>query len=150
MAKEFKHCSKENKMKPISEFSPRSNRPGQYQPMCIDCTAEYQKQWAQNNKDKVSKKTKKFRDTNRGYFLAKNAKDRAAKLQRTPKWLTLLHYEQIEMFYEAATILTKELGILMSVDHIIPLQGKNVSGLHVPWNLQVISKSENSQKRNKV
>ena len=48
-----------------------------------------------------------------------------------------------------ATILTKSTGYEWQVDHIIPLQGKNVSGLHVPENLQVIERSMNSKKRNK-
>lgn len=37
----------------------------------------------------------------------------------------------------------------MAIDHIIPLVNENVSGLHVPWNLQYLTKSENSKKRNK-
>lgn len=85
-------------------------------------------------------------------FPVKNAalasKRRAAQLQRTPKWLTSVHLSQIELFYEAANKLTKEFGIPMEVDHIIPLQGKIVSGLHVPWNLQVITQAENCSKNN--
>jgi 5-methylcytosine-specific restriction endonuclease McrA len=91
---------------------------------------------------------KTYTEKNRAKYNAKSNKRHAAKLQRTPKWLTPLHYQQIEMFYESSTALSLELGIPMNVDHIVPLQGKNVSGLHVPWNLQVISKESNNKKRN--
>ena len=81
---------------------------------------------------------------------ANNAKRRTAKMSRTPNWLNESHLQQIQMFYSSASKLTKELGIKMTVDHIIPLQGKIVSGLHVPWNLQVITESENSSKGNRI
>jgi hypothetical protein len=80
---------------------------------------------------------------------ALNRKHQLGKEQRTPKWLTPLHYQQIEMFYQAAQDLTKEFGVQMEVDHMTPLHGKNVSGLHVPWNLQVITKVDNIKKTNK-
>jgi len=72
---------------------------------------------------------------------------RIAKLQATPKWIDR---EEILKYYIEARRLTEETGILYSVDHIIPLQGENVCGLHVPWNLQVITQSENCRKNNKV
>ncbi len=92
---------------------------------------------------------KQYQLDNPSKFAQITAKRRAAKLQRTPKWLSELNLQQIEIFYEAAAALTKELSIRFEVDHIVPLQGKNVSGLHVPWNLQVITKIENLSKSNK-
>ena len=57
--------------------------------------------------------------------------------------------EKIEWFYREAKRLFKETGIPHHVDHIIPLQGKYVSGLHVPTNLQILTASENSTKGNR-
>lgn len=74
----------------------------------------------------------------RGYRLDLTAKRRAGKLQRTPKW--------------ADTNRTAEIYRLCpdgyEVDHIIPLQGKLVSGLHVPDNLQYLSVNANRAKHN--
>ena len=69
-------------------------------------------------------------------------------MKRTPKWLTKEQLKAIESFYTHAQAATKGLEERIEVDHIIPLQSTNVSGLHVPWNLQLLTKSENSAKRN--
>ncbi len=92
---------------------------------------------------------KRYRQNNKAKVVSWTRKHQLAKLKRTPKWLTLLHFQQIQIFYEAAAELTKEFEIPMEVDHIVPLQGKNVSGLHVPWNLQVITQLDNRKKINK-
>lgn len=83
-------------------------------------------------------------------FAAKTRKRKSAKLQRTPSWLTDEHHKQISMFYWEAAEVSKLVGEFHTVDHIIPLQGKTVSGLHVPWNLQILTKSENSAKGNRL
>jgi hypothetical protein len=131
--------------------------------------AEYNKQYYNLNKDKMNQDNKIYRENNREEILEgkrlhylrnrehhievkerwrKNnqkrvnsykAKRRAAKLNQTPKWADL---KAIEEFY-------KNCPNGMTVDHIIPLQGKNVRGLHVLENLQYLTKSENSRKRNK-
>jgi hypothetical protein len=77
------------------------------------------------------------------------AKRRAKKLQCTPKWLTEDHFNQIGMIYCMSDMMTKSTGVPHHVDHIIPLQGKTVNGLHVPWNLQVIPAVDNFKKSNK-
>jgi len=66
--------------------------------------------------------------------------------ERTPIWLTELHFDQMNVFYQTARLLTAELGLAFHVDHIEPLRGKNRSGLHVPWNLQVLPAKENLSK----
>ncbi|MGB8422195.1 hypothetical protein [Paraburkholderia sp.] len=66
------------------------------------------------------------------------------KLRRAmPPWVKV---EDIRPFYEESKRLTAETGIVHQVDHIVPLNGKFVSGLHVPWNLRVTTKAENYEK----
>lgn len=77
------------------------------------------------------------------------AKRRAAKLQRTPAWLTPTDLWMIEEAYELAALRTKITGFSWHVDHKLPLQGKLVSGLHTPYNLQVIPGKDNVAKANK-
>ena len=87
--------------------------------------------------------------TNPVKYAAAAAKHRAVKLQRTPAWLDEDFLWMIEQAYELSALRTKLFGFAWHVDHVIPLQGKYVSGLHVPTNLQVIPATENLRKANK-
>ena len=78
------------------------------------------------------------------------AKRRARKHHATPEWLNEDDLWMIEEIYHLANLRTKVTGTDWAVDHIIPLQSKRVCGLHVPWNLQVITSSENSVKGNRI
>jgi hypothetical protein len=101
-----------------------------------------------SNASKV-KATKIWTKTNPDKNVAKAMKYIASKLNRTPAWLTKEHLFQIEGFYKLAKQMEKQLSGKYEVDHIVPLQGKEVSGLHVPWNLQILSKTNNIKKSNK-
>lgn len=74
----------------------------------------------------------------------------AAKIKATPSWLTISHKSQISEIYAQAAIKTAETGIPHEVDHIVPLRGFYVCGLHTPWNLQIIPAFKNRQKSNSM
>lgn len=99
--------------------------------------------------EKVRAANRKYAKNNRSKMCAKYTLYIADKIKRTPCWLTKQDFETIRQFYELAAKKTKETGISWHVDHVIPLRGKLVSGLHVPQNLQVILKTENLTKLNK-
>lgn len=111
---------------------------------------KYNKEYYQNNKEKEAKRKAKYRKDFPDKVLALNAKRRAFQLQATPPWLTKEQLSEMELFYTAARIMTVATGIKYHVDHVIPLQGRNVRGLHVPWNLQILTQAENISKSNKV
>jgi hypothetical protein len=69
--------------------------------------------------------------------------------QATPSWLTKQDWATMNALYETARRLTRETGIRHEVDHIYPLNGKTVSGLHVPGNLQILTQSANVAKSNR-
>ena len=104
------------------------------------------------NRDKCILANKNYRAANPHKYAIMNrynvSKRLTAKLQRTPKWVDLEIEGVIKEIYELATVRTKLFGFSWHVDHIIPLQGKLVSGLHVPENLQVIPAIENMRKLN--
>jgi hypothetical protein len=75
---------------------------------------------------------------------------RAGFRKASPSWLTKEHRKEMVKFYELSKKMAKLTGQRYEVDHIIPLKGKLVCGLHVPWNLQVIPMTKNRQKSNKV
>jgi len=100
------------------------------------------KQWNAERK-------KIYRAANKHLTNADASKRRAALLQRTPIWQTEFDVLKIKCIYSIAAMLSRVNKEPWTVDHIIPLQGKIVSGLHVPNNLQVMRARENEAKRNK-
>ncbi len=83
---------------------------------------------------------KAYWKTNPGKRAAYRAGRRAAEKQATPSWVD---YTALLSIYEQAARAGKH------VDHIIPLQHPDVCGLHVPWNLQLLTPTENMSKGNK-
>lgn len=93
-------------------------------------------------------KARNFAKVNRGYIQHRNNLRKLAKARRTPRWLSSAHIDKIKFYYTLAGKLSNLHATKYHVDHIVPLQGKLVCGMHVPWNLQVIPASENLSKHN--
>ena len=105
--------------------------------------------WNERNPGKRDQTIKDWVQRNRGYVNAKWMKRDAGKKCRTPPWTTAQMTAEINTEYALDAWCSAVMGEPYHVDHIVPLQGKLVSGLHAPWNLQVITARENQCKSNK-
>ena len=115
-----------------------------------DAIAERSKLYALQNPEKRKATMQSYRQKNKSSE-AENVRRRQARLlQRTPKWLTVDDIWMMREAYSLAQLRTEMFGFTWHVDHVLPLQGKTVSGLHVPQNLQVIPWFDNLSKANKV
>lgn len=124
---------------------------------------EHARKWARNNPEKAKAIARRTYEANRqqrdqyarnwyksnpDVLSAQSARHRCEKLSATPPWLTPEHHDQMKQIYKEARRLTNETGIKHHVDHIFPLRSPVICGLHVPWNLQILTETENSRKRN--
>jgi RNase P subunit RPR2 len=131
------------------------------------------KQWRKNNSDKIKEYDKKryiknkqnplwvekinnrckiWRKENKGKIQSKNAYRKLIKKRASPNALQKEHKDEINMIYELSADLTKITNIEHHVHHIIPLLEdiENICGLHVPWNLEILTKDEHIEKHNKL
>ena len=106
------------------------------------------KRWEKENKERVRKVNKAWKKANKHKVNASTRMRQAAKLNATPPWLNEDHKFMLEEIYELRDLRTQATGVVHHVDHIVPLRGAEVCGLHVPWNLQVIPASDNIRKGN--
>jgi hypothetical protein len=100
------------------------------------------------NRDKILVAKKQYRDNNKAKILALCTKRKKYVAERTPAWLDVVDKAEIASIYEYCAAL-RSCGLDYHVDHIIPLRGKTVSGLHVPSNLQVMYSKDNIAKKNR-
>lgn len=165
----LKTCNKCNKSKPFSSFYKKSATPDGFAYTCKECKYIYdksyrelnidnirenQKRWEAANREHCNSKYRKYAEKNKERRCelvlisnrkkpwkknAREAKRRSAKLNATPMWANM---NAISEIYEKCPK-----GY--HVDHIVPLQGKAVCGLHVENNLQHLLASDNCIKSNK-
>ena len=151
--------------KPLSEFGVSHTGKLGKKSVCKACCVNYAKEYRKNNSktlgvkrrkryikniDKERSDNKQWKQSNpdkRAYY---DSKRRAAKLQRTPAWADLETIKQVYADCVEINLAAKTAGCTEKfvVDHMIPIQGKFVSGLHIANNLQIITAKENLEKSN--
>lgn len=125
------------------------NAAKEYRERTKEKAAEYRLTWQRKHKEKVRQRCKVWREANPDKNRAKAMRYRANKIQRTVDWDKELT-ELVEQEASDLCLRREQLtGQKWHVDHIIPLCGKNVSGLHVWNNLAVLPASVNIGKNNK-
>jgi hypothetical protein len=91
---------------------------------------------------------KRWKEENTLQVLADNKVRRRKHRTATPPWITRRQKSEIRAVYQAAILSSKITGEKYVVDHIYPLRSEVVCGLHVPWNLRIITQAENLEKSN--
>ena len=91
-----------------------------------------------------------YKDRNVDVVRADTSVRKRRHREATPKWLTPAERLQMRELYVQARKMTELTRERYVVDHIVPLRGEEVCGLHVPWNLRVITQEENLKKSNKL
>lgn len=110
----------------------------------------YRQKLRDANKEAQREYNRQWLEANRASVYARINRRKAIKKQACPPWARSGEiHEAIKLVYEEAVRLTKETGVMYSVDHIVPLQSDIVQGLHVPANLQVLTQFDNLSKSNK-
>lgn len=110
---------------------------------------EKQAEWRANNRARHRAMVARWKQLNKARVMESVRFRQAQKQRASPAWLTAEDREQMVTLYECAIACTRA-GFPTEVDHTVPLLGKLVSGLHVPWNLQLLSTPANRAKSNKV
>lgn len=169
-----KKCLKCCEDLPLGSFNKHKRRPDGLQQTCRQCQKLYyasnkasiletQKAWAEANPEKVLGYKKAWKTANRVAVREYNKSYRKQNLPRyaywasqrklqkdqaTPSWLSDEQKAQIKLFYEHSADCYAVSGQKYHVDHIVPIKGRNVCGLNVPWNLQILPSDLNEKKSN--
>ena len=108
--------------------------------------AGYNKKWAKDNKPLINFFQREWAEKNPEKVRERAMRRSLATKGQCPAWANL---DKIREFYAVAKQLTETHGTKFEVDHIIPLRGKYVTGLHVETNLQIITQMANGRKGNR-
>lgn len=158
-----KVCNSCGEEKSIIEFGKDKYKKSGYKGSCKVCLRDKARLSRKENPERSRKTSKSYRLRNRDKELARyirynkenpevraahSAKRRAYHKNATPPWLTDEQKQDMACMYGLAKKFEKLCNAEYHVDHIVPLAGKDICGLHVPWNLQLLEASLNFSKGN--
>ena len=173
-----KKCTKCGEVKPLESFTADSKNKSGRGATCKECHRAHNRKHYAENRDKIAARKKKYNAenpekisaSNKKYLAkhrdkvlarqkkhrekfpekvaAKSAKRRAAELERIPSWSNDDDLKAIRKIYARCKKINELTGVEHHVDHVIPLQGENVSGLHHSTNLAIIPAALNLSKNN--
>jgi hypothetical protein len=142
----------------LSLFNKRGGKEVGYRSFCKECqsnkdAARYdsdkrKSKYLSNHLKEKELRREYYRRTKEAYFIRK-AKRRSQTLEATPKWYGEFDEFVLSEAYRLCKLREKATGIKWEVDHIVPLQGKIVCGLHWYQNWSVKTQFENRAKGNK-
>lgn len=159
----MKTCSKCRIEKPLSDFNKASKHLDGLRCECRQCQSVYRRINFEKNREKQLKQGQNWKDANRervrkyssDWKINNRARATANQMRRHVKKVSseIMKGDEwndfyIDEIYELARVRTLETKTAWEVDHILPLQGKLISGLHVWYNLQLLTASKNRSKRN--
>jgi 5-methylcytosine-specific restriction endonuclease McrA len=149
----MKICKVCKEEKPLSEFYEMPSGKLGRAAKCKPCYIEHYKKRYSENAESLKAYQKQYgveyRKKNLDKRAASKSKRRAANLNATPPWLSKEQLQQIQDIYSGSKEMNTVFPWAHQVDHIVPLVGKGVCGLHVPWNLQILTAKANASKGNR-
>lgn len=162
----MKECRKCKNTLPLNSFSKYKRSPDGLQLRCKSCCkedyrryrdryksidrSEYFTEYRKENRELIRERNRKWQSENKETVLKKEHRRRKKLKDATPAWLSDYDKQEIRNYYIARNVMRVASGENYTVDHVIPFCGDNVSGLHVPWNLQIITNIENILKGTSV
>lgn len=141
----FKKCVACSSVKRLEKFHTGAGVGGRGS-YCIDCENIRQKKWRTENAEQFRERSRQYRQRNSHIYRA-NKIDRARAF---PSWLSDQQKTDMRAIYQEAELLTCLTGVPHEVDHIVPIKGDAVCGLHVPWNIEAVPRNTNRRKSNRV
>lgn len=144
-----KICSTCKDSKMLEDFPKNKTSADGFGTVCLECRKEYDRIRYETKGESIRVRVKRYRKANLPKVNAADAAKIKKRKRATPKWLNWFHRAQIEEFYELAAAKSVQTGVEHHVDHVVPIKGKKVCGLNVPWNLQLLSAKDNMRKHAK-
>lgn len=137
-----------------TDFTPHYKHPNAKSCNSKRCRQDYKNEWAKqnpeckkkwilNNPEKRKQASAEYMKRNRSYYTEYASLRTRYMRQAKPKWLDEFQEFWIQELYHLASLRNLE------VDHIVPLKNDVVCGLHVPWNMQLLTRQANATKNNK-